>query len=374
MGNMIEYLKWRGDLGFDSAPFNEIDNLILSCISYVEFDNIVPCIGDGEITVYDASEKFFNMYTQEDLDKNKSFVRLMYLLLKAMAESNRYKDAILSDYVNILDPENELQFCALKIRISDDTTFISYRGTDDSIIGWKEDFNICWQTIPAAAKAVQYLNLVEQQRVSKLRIGGHSKGGHLAIHASTYCSPDIQDRIIDIFDNDGPGHLKMFFDFEGYIAIKDKIHRFSPETSIIGSLLKNDIPFVVIKSSANGLFEHDALTWECMQTSLVRGDDIANASKVFKSSFDDWILELPIEDRKPYIDNLFSILEAPGCKTLTELQNSGIKGFTTMLTATETLKDKKTRAITTKLLRLLYSNTLTLESNKITQLLNRGNS
>ena len=149
MGNLLDYLAWRGDLTLAQDPFNSIDALLLSSLSYVDFSDVVPSKGKGMITMKQASDKFFQIHSEEELARDKSFINFAPALLKALAESDRFKDAYLLNYVDDTDISREIQFAAVEIDTSDDTVFISYRGTDDKIVGWKEDFNLSYMTVPA---------------------------------------------------------------------------------------------------------------------------------------------------------------------------------------------------------------------------------
>ena len=192
MGNLLDYLAWRGDLPLERDPFNSVDALLLSCLSYVDFADVAPGMGEGKITLEEASERFFTLHSPEELAQDKSFISFAPSMLKALADSDRFKDAYILNYVNDTDISREIQFSAIEIDTSDGATFISFRGTDDTIIGWKEDFNLSFMTVPAEDEAVAYLKKVADGKNNTVRIGGHSKGGHLAVYSAALADDKLK--------------------------------------------------------------------------------------------------------------------------------------------------------------------------------------
>ncbi|MCR5716670.1 MAG: DUF2974 domain-containing protein [Lachnospiraceae bacterium] len=356
MADFTEYLDWRGDLTFQAAPFNEIDDLLLSYLSYVNFDGILPEDSETEMTIAEAGDLFFGMHTEEELKSNRSFIRLAPRVLRKMAASKRFASFRLRNYVNHIDLEKEEQFSAVEIRCAQ-FTYISYRGTDDTIVGWKEDFNISCQVTPAEDEAVAFLNRLSDGLYLPVRLGGHSKGGHLAVYAASMCERSIQDHIISIGDFDGPGFQKEFLESDGYRTIRDRIHRYIPETSIVGMLLEMDVEPVIISSTENGPMQHDAFSWEVLGTHFVTASELSMEGKLFDETLTAWLTDVDMADRKPYIDDLFSVLEASGAETLTDLQKGGVKAITQMLQQMARLNSSTART-TRKLLSLLFENWL----------------
>ena len=215
MSNILDYLAWRGDLSFANDPFNSIDALILSCLSYVDLKKIVPGFGAGMITMEDAAGKFFKIHTDEELAKDKSLISFAPALFRTAASTERFKNARLCNFTDDTDISREIQFSAVEIDTEDGFPFISFRGTDDTIIGCKEDFNLSYMTVPAEDEASLYLQKVMDGRKCKCRLGGHSKGGHLAIYAAAKVQENIQDKIERIYSFDGPvkGHKGNSADF-----------------------------------------------------------------------------------------------------------------------------------------------------------------
>ena len=218
MGGIEDYIKWRGDLTFEQSAFNEVDNLVLSQIAYVDFKNIIPAAGSKEkITLRQAAHDFFDLNDEEELQKVTSFIREAPFFMRIAAESRRFGDIVLSDYADVTDDHEEKQFAAFCAELPDDTYYIAFRGTDDTIIGWKEDFNMgVMMPVPSQLEAVEYVNTVMRWKRGKLRLGGHSKGGNLAIYAAVFAKPSIQRKVVKVYNNDGPGFTKEMIESEAY--------------------------------------------------------------------------------------------------------------------------------------------------------------
>lgn len=353
MGIMTDYLKWRGDLTFSQTPFCEADNLILSCLSYVKLDGIVS--DDSEcITIKEASNQFFRLHSAKELKEDHSFVRSAPFLLKDMAGTIRFQNLLLRHYENLIDTEKELQFCALEILMEDGSSFVSFRGTDDTIVGWKEDFNMSFGKVPAEDASVRYLNQIGHFGQRPLRVGGHSKGGHLAVYAASLCDFSVQDRILAVYSNDGPGFYDLFCETPGYKKIQPRIHKYVPEFSIFGMLLYDTEDPIFIKSRSKGVMQHDAFSWEIEGPSFLRGEKHSFLAQVFTDSVQDWLKEMNAQQRKAFIDDLFSLLETTGAQTIQELHESGLKSLTSIAKELDTI-DPKTREKLDSLLRIFLS-------------------
>lgn len=197
MGNIMDYLKWRGDLTFSQDAFNEVDNLLLSYVAYVNLEGLSVGAGEEQVTLEEVSRRFFVLHSEEELAADKSFTRLAPYIVKMMAQSNRYRTSIISNYVNMVNPQLELQFSAVQLDLSDGSKNFCFRGTDDNIVAWKEDFNLGLGEVPAQKLASEYLNRFGVG-TSTIRVSGHSKGGNLAVYAAAACKIEVQERITDV--------------------------------------------------------------------------------------------------------------------------------------------------------------------------------
>ena len=358
MANMMDYLDWRGDLPFTASPFNEVDNLILANLSYVNFDGIVPEEGKGEVAIEQAAMHFFQIHSPEELEADKSFVRKAPTLLRGASTTRRFAGTKLRNYISRMDLEKSLQFSALEFVLPNGDSYISFRGTDDTLVGWKEDFYLSCTVVPAQREAVAYLDRIIPplwEQKGALYIGGHSKGGNLSEYASACARGDIQGRITRIFNNDGPGFDEGFLTQEGYQRIAPKITFLVPSYSIVGKLLDHGVEESVVQSTEKTVMAHDAFTWQVLGNRFVKVPKVDDICMVFNRSLDSWISALDEEGREGFIEDLFTVLEAPGATTLTELQNDGMGSALAMAKSLEQVEPATRRTIL-ELLRILLDN------------------
>ena len=270
MGNIEDYLLWRGDLSFAADPFNEVDNLVLSQLSYVDFDGIVSDKGDEFISIGEVYERYWQMHTPEEVRARTSFVKLAPFLLEKVAKTARFGDMKLTGYVNNVSDTMEAQMSAVQFWLSNGTVFVAFRGTDETLVGWKEDFNLCYmEETEGQSLAVDYLRRHFGNTHLRLLVGGHSKGGNFAIFASAFSGQEIRDQIEIVYTNDGPGFRDNVTECEEYKDIMSRTVGIVPEDSIIGMLLESEHENLVVKSSNIGIMQHDAMSWQVRSNRFV---------------------------------------------------------------------------------------------------------
>lgn len=330
MANIFDYLDWRGDISFKEDPFNEVDNLVLSWMAYVHLDGILPSgVCNVSVTVGEAVKRFFEIYDLEEKLKEYSLTKTSALLFHKMVDCPRFSNLRILNYVNHISVELQQQFSAMTIEIGEDLLYVAYRGTDDTIVGWREDFNMSFlPCVPSQLEAVEYLNASVRGRKERLIIGGHSKGGNLAVYAAMHCEPQIRSKIIRVFNNDGPGFLSEILQSDEYQEMLPRITTIVPESSIIGMLLGHEEEYEIVRSSQRGIMQHDAGTWEVERNGFVYLDSLSNSSKFFDKSIKEWVYQMDEEQRKLFVDGLFQMLEASGAKTTGELYTLGFKNVT----------------------------------------------
>lgn len=330
MGNIMDYISWRGDLTFAQSPFNEVDNLILACFSYVNLDRIPAVTRQKGIELKTLVKEFKKLHTIKELEADKSFIRLAPFMMFEMAESVRFGNCVIRNYVNEIVTEAEQQFSAVEIVLDDGTSYISFRGTDDTIIGWKEDFNLSTGVVPAQKRAVEYMQRISDKASGMLRVGGHSKGGNLAIYGSVMCK-SVHDKILEIYSNDGPGFSKEFQESPETAEMMPKIIRIIPEYSIIGTLLEHEKQPIIVASTSRGLLQHDGFSWEVQGPGLVRRDSLNKTALRFIEILHKWIDGMDMEQKRLLIEDLFATLQASGYENLSEVQSGGLKSLAAMV-------------------------------------------
>ncbi len=325
MDSILDYVKWLGHETFSQHPFNEIDNLVLCQLSYYELSEVFP---EGKsITLSECVQL---------MDTNKLKVRVVgsqteYELYKeffeTVASSPRYMNIPISDYVDILD--DTIQFAAMTFHLAENLIFVAFRGTDDTIIGWKEDFMISFTEIPAQVKAAEYLkNVTNKYSTSKIYIGGHSKGGNLALYSALLLARFKWPKIIQIYLNDSPGICSDVMDTSGIEKLKNRITMITPQFCVIGRLFEPDVPNCkIVKCSNSGLMQHMMLHWGIDHGKLLTDTSYSPESNWISESMNIWIENVTNDKRQNLVDQLFSALTEGGAKTLSDISGKGPAGF-----------------------------------------------
>ena len=357
MANLLDYLNWRGDLTLEQSPFNEVDNLILAELSFVDFKDIVPGPGEGEsVALRDAAERFFARFPEgEKIDMGVLVPAAIPDMLRKMADSRRFGDMKLNCFVDHLDVGKGEQFAALTIETGDRTLYLSFRGTDDTLAGWKEDFELaCMPEVPAQKKAVAYTEAVAKQFPrKKLRLGGHSKGGNLAVYAGVYAPGSVQKRIHAIWSNDGPGFHDDLLDLPEHQRVADRIVSIVPKSSVVGMLLEHEEDYTVVDSSQQGLMQHDGFSWEVLGDHFVKLRSVTRQGHLNDLTLKEWVHNMPLDQREKFVDGLFTVLSASGAVTLTDLKEESLKAAGAMVRAMKDM-EKDTRDALIYAVRLLF--------------------
>jgi hypothetical protein len=326
MADLFDYILWRGDLKFDRNPFNPVDNIVFSQLSYLPMEGIVPGPqDDGGVTIGELSEKY--AIIQKDNPSglsNDITVNGAISVINAIGSAPRYKDCKLFGYTSNIDLDQEKQFAAFcavigKKRLSR-RMLVVYRGTDMTLIGWKESFNMSFITsIPSQREAVSYLEKMAMRFRYPLIIAGHSKGGNLAIYASAFCSKRTRGRITVIYSNDAPGFHKEVIQSTGYKAICGRIQAFIPQSSLIGMLFEHSETPMVIKSSESGPMQHNLCSWEVTYNNIADAGELTPQSSFINNIICEWIDQIEEGQRQQFIQAIYRILVSCDVESVTDL-------------------------------------------------------
>ncbi len=320
MKNFLDYLQ-DNNKTFKESSFNSIDSLILAYLSYFHFPNTLTRLKDLDIS------------KTTKVEKNREFI-------KRVITSNRYKDIESCFYVEDTNDLIEKQFSAVTFLLPNNTMYISFRGTDSTLTGWKEDFNMAFMLpVPAQKEALNYVEKVTKLIPRKFYIGGHSKGGNLAVYAGCNLSNNLSTRIIKIYSHDGPGFIKEFLTTSNYQNIKDKIEKIVPSSSIIGMLLYTNENYKIIKSSARGILEHDPFSWLVEDNNFIILKDLSDGTIYTNKVINDFLSSLSKKEREIFIDSLFTVLKSTGLTTLDEISKNFISKLPNILIAIYKLDD-----------------------------------
>lgn len=355
MGNLLDYLDWRGDLTLAQAPFNEVDNLILAELSFVDFKGIVPRPGEGHsVPLHVAAKAFFQKFPNgETIDMGVLVPDAIPVMLRKMADAPRFREMGLHCFSDWLDEEK--QFAALTIETGDGLVYLAFRGTDDTLAGWKEDFRMaCVPEVPAQKMALEYTRIVAPLYPRrKLRLGGHSKGGNLAVYAGVFAPAALQRRIVAIYSNDGPGFHEDLLNRPEHRRVEERIVSIVPKSSVVGMMLEHEEAYTVVDSSQVGLMQHDGFSWEVLGQQFVKLRSVTRQGHLNDLTLQEWVRHMSLEQREKFVDGLFAVLSASGAVTLTDLKEESFKAAFAMARAMKDM-EKDTRDALIYAIRLLF--------------------
>ncbi|MCR5801020.1 MAG: DUF2974 domain-containing protein [Lachnospiraceae bacterium] len=336
--NILDYLKKYGDTSLSDVSFNNVDSAILCQLVYLKFDGLIPeYSNDPEgISLRQISEH----KDHEGLFADKKYEKLNRHLFELLISSKRFCDVRLRDYRNIIDKETQIQFCAVTYLLPDGQVYICFRGTDETLVGWKEDFNMTYlDAVPAQKSALEYLTSEAELIDGCFIVGGHSKGGNLSVYASMNAPQETRDRITKIYSFDGPGFRKEVINRSKYDDIRDRIVKLIPQSSVVGLLAEYDRIYKVIKSSSIGLSQHLIYNWTVEDRDFAPGDDIKGPARIFDTTFNEWIEGLDEEKRKSFSDCMYAIIDSCDANDRIAFAESPLKNMNKILSAARGLDE-----------------------------------
>ena len=314
MPTIFDYLKANQYDSFYDKDFTVLDALALTELAYLPFEDLVP----AEISVQNYislqhlaeqfEEKFQGKYPPLGMVNAHRLKLLSYL-----SSFKRYKHIRALGFANDVSLDSQKQFAAITYQIRPKEYLVVFRGTDDSIIGWKEDFHLTYmKEIPAQLAARDYLKEVLDKLDGKVWLAGHSKGGNLATYAACHVETSIQDRIQKVYSFDAPGLHSSIRNSDNFKAIEGKILSIIPENSIVGMMLETPETDLVVKSKTFGLLQHLMVSWE------IEGDQFKVVPKVTEDSIQvdqtlkTWTANLSEEDLRDFFDLFFGLFIEAG--------------------------------------------------------------
>lgn len=351
MGTIQSYIKKYGHLSFKELEFNDVDNVILAVISYLDFDGIIDAF--KKVTISSAAKSFFSKYGVVEIHKNIVSVKNAAKVLELIKDTNRYSNLVLYNYVYKCNYEK--QFSAVFIDIDEELTYISFEGTDDKVSGWLEDGALSYQfPVPAQREAIKYVNHnIPIFSKRKYILGGHSKGGNLALTAGMYANPLVRKKIIRIISNDGPGLRLEELESSKYKKIEGIYDLIVPEYSVVGLLLRHKEPMHVVASNKKGLLAHNAGTWVVDGTNL-KSAVLSNFSKKVDKLIKKWLNNYNDDERKNFILNIAEIFESAGIDSLLDIKSSMVTSLIKIIKESSKL-DKKSKDILLDFVNILVS-------------------
>ncbi len=352
MGTVLDYLKKYGDCSFQDMPMTEVDSLALCQLSYLKFDGMVPGLRDDQPSV--ALKSLLEHPDFEHLFADTRYEKVNRALLKNMLAGKRFGSLKLNCYVNVIVQKWETQFSAVTFVLDDGTVYVAYRGTDESIVGWKEDFNMAFLSpVPGQELSVEYLNTVAGRIRSTFYVGGHSKGGNLAVYSAMNCQPEVQDRIVKIYSMDGPGFRPEVLKEGKFDLIADRVVKILPHSSLVGMLFESNMNFQVVESKTFGLLQHDPYTWKVEDEHLVRADALYEHRKQMDNTLNEWILSLDEQQLRIFVDTLFQVISASEADNLIDFTAEWRRSMNGIVGALKGI-DEETACILKKIVKALF--------------------
>ena len=342
MGNITDDIRQHFDT-FAALPFTEADSLALSQLAYARMPDNVPRYHEdsADVSGMIPTVSIRDLLRAECYDAMFGKVwspQMNVDLLRAMGESPRWRDLRVGEYVDEFDAETTKQFSACVFELGDGTLYVAFRGTDSSIVGWKEDFTMAFRRPVASQEAaVRYVTDIAGRWAGPIMVGGHSKGGNLAVYAAANVPSEIQQRITVVYSHDGPGFDEVFFDEDGYVRIASKIHKSVPGSSIIGMLFETrehvEDGYTVVSSDGASIMQHFALHWQVDHGQFVQADGLTSSARYLARTINEWMAKYDDEHRRKFIENLFAIFEAGGYDTFGDLTSHLTQSLPIMLAA-----------------------------------------
>ena len=353
MKNLFDYLYWRGDLSLRFVQFQELDGAILARLAYLPLERLFPQGLERPLPLAEAGAQLLalpglaeQMTQPEDLH-----------LLRVLLTGERFRHAELVGFSSLTDEESQTQFSALALRLRPDEVTVAFRGTDNTLVGWKEDFNMGFVCpVPGQTLAVQYLERLAVRYSGALRLCGHSKGGNLAVYAAAFCAPAVQERILGVYNYDGPGFDETVLFREGYRAVCARAHTFVPQSSVIGMLLGHEEAYTIVHSERVGLMQHDIYSWEVERDGFHHLETVTNSSRFIDYTIKAWIAGMDAQQRERFVDAIYGIMKETKAETLRDLNENRINSARHVLRSLRSL-DEQTRSDVTHALSLLVRST-----------------
>ena len=369
---IMDYVHWRGDISFQIQPYNSIDYLILSNLAYVHFDGITF---EPSLTLNEAYEQYINsQYVFEDESHS---------LFEKVSHAPRYQNIRILSYMNDVNPELIKQFAVVTFLLENQTLFVAFRGTDESLIGWHEDFlMLCETIIPSQTSAVNYLNEIGQfkyqstlkqslqnqylgsltQRLRKhfqykkqglpILLGGHSKGGNLAMYAACFCDENLSQRILKVYNFDGPGFQEDMLASKNYQNMLPRIISYIPHYSFFGIVLGHEENYHVIQSHNEGMLQHNSFSWHVTKDDFVN-DELSYESVQFAIKVILFLEKMTIEEKRLFVETMFGLFDSLNLHTFHELSHITYKQILAAIKEL-TLLDNKMRKMLIEVLHILW--------------------
>lgn len=346
------YLKEYGDIPFSERPMNDVDSLVLCQFAYLKFDGLVPEVNEDKrsVTLTELAEH----PGREGLFADERFEKDNRELFAGMLSGRRFRDIKLNCHINVVEKEWETQFSALTILLEDGTIYVVFRGTDETIVGWKEAFNMAFLTpVPCQALSVKYLNMVTERFSNPFYVGGHSKGGNLAVYSAMNCALQVQERILKIYNMDGPGFRPEVLRECGYDRIAERVVKLLPHSSLVGMIFEWDNAYRVVESRSFSLAQHNPYNWKIRDGEFVAAEAVYERARLADHALNEWIISQDQDRLKLFVDTLYQVISASEADDLIAITADWKKSMNGVISALKEV-DEDTRRMLQETVKELF--------------------
>ncbi|MBK0348904.1 DUF2974 domain-containing protein [Aerococcaceae bacterium zg-ZJ1578] len=322
MPNLFTYLKEYGNQSFEIEPINEIDYLLLNELIYLPFDDYLTETYDVQTpyNLVELAESYDLNAKLHQVDNAMMATKNRYNLLMQVAQSSRYQQIGLANFQHNFNEDTEKQFCACTLVLPTNQLMVAYRGTDDTLIGWKEDFKLAYQeTIPAQIDAAKYINRTLESTTLPVVITGHSKGGNLALYAGLSAIEDHAERLVTVYLFDSPGLTQAALQSPQYQALKPIIKRYIPEDAVVGQMMYHDVEPIIVKSNLISIFQHDIMNWQIQDNHVATTETTSDTSQLIDKTLKQWTEKHTNDELSQFFDYCFDLFNQTGTTTLNDI-------------------------------------------------------
>ena len=337
-------------MSLGERPFDALDALNLSQLVYLPMEGLLKKRTDR----CSVAEAWEYLRKNVDIDTLDIFQKKRYRLYETCAGLARYQSWEMEGYLNEVDEEREMQFCACTYDLMNGVRCIAFRGTDLHIVGWKEDLNMAYMTVPSQHEAVEYVHRAAKENGDVLYLCGHSKGGNLGVYAGACTHPSARERIRRVYAFDGPGVDEETIHSHGYALISDRIESYLPQSSVVGMLLNYHPVYTVVRANTLGVLQHDVMTWQIRQGDFIRLEEVDMTGKVTDEAIHAWLASMDMEERRLLVDTLYQVVDASQAQLVTELVEDWRDSAARMLEAIRDL-DQGVKKSVRRMLRSLFA-------------------
>lgn len=344
MGNIIDYVKKCGEHTFLEQPLNEVDSLVLCQLVYLNYEKFVPSIEKRNAPV--SIQSIFEHPDRDRILDDYWYRENNKELFAAAAQSVRFGSLKMNYYVNIINEDQETQFSAMTYVLEDKNIYIAYRGTDANIVGWKEDMNLAFsKPLHAQQLAVEYMDKVAGYVAGDFYAGGHSKGGNLAVYAAMNCAERTREKLLKVYNHDGPGFRPEIREQGNFQAIADRVVKFIPRSSLVGMILEDHCDYEIVESKGIGTLQHNAYSWKVRENAFIRAKNMTSSKIMRDAALNEWILSLTEEETHAFVDTLYEVVSASEASNVFEFGADWKKSLQNIAAAAKELDDTTKKGI-----------------------------